>query len=121
MISPTQWLSTGGSDDAGAHRSGDIAQKIHNAWSKTIEDGIHTTDLQSEHTKVLVTTDQFAEAVIARLGTEPQRFSAVSYQNSVQQQNAVTVAYQPQAAAEKTLVGVDVFNGEPGFTLGQGQ
>lgn len=121
MISPTQWLSTGGSDDAGAHRSGDIAQKIHNAWSKTIEDGIHTTDLQSEHTKVLVTTDQFAEAVIARLGTEPQRFSAVSYQNSVQQQNAVTVAYQPQAAAEKTLFGVDVFNGEPGFTLGQGQ
>lgn len=99
----------------------DIAQKIHNAWLKTIEDGIHTTDLQSEHTKVLVTTDQFAEAVIARLGTEPQRFSAVSYQNSVQQQNAVTVAYQPQAAAEKILVGVDVFNGEPGFTLGQGQ
>lgn len=87
----------------------DIAQKIHNAWLKTIEDGIHTKDLKSEHTKVLVTTDQFADAVIARLGSEPQKFSAVSYHNSAQQQKAVTVAHQPQASATKILVGVDVF------------
>lgn len=87
----------------------DIAEKIHNAWLKTIEDGIHTKDLKSEHSKVLVTTEQFAEAVIARLGTTPQRFATVSYQHSAQPKKPVSVTYQPQPAAEKILVGVDVF------------
>lgn len=87
----------------------DIAQKIQNAWLKTIEDGIHTTDLKSEKTKVLVNTDQFAAAVIARLGASPQRFTPVTYQNSELQKKPVTPAYQAKAPAEKIIVGVDVF------------
>jgi isocitrate dehydrogenase len=87
----------------------DIAQKIQNAWLKTIEDGIHTADLKSEQTKVLVNTDQFAAAVIARLGAAPQRFAAVTYQHSEIQQKPVTPAYIAKTPAEKIIVGVDIF------------
>lgn len=92
----------------------DIAQNIHNAWLKTIEDGIHTADLKSEKTKVLVTTDQFAAAVIARLGALPVHFAPVSYQNKQpNHQHSSTVAqptlYKAPVVAKKQIVGVDVF------------
>src|SRR5579884_2331850 len=51
----------------------DVAALVHNAWLRTIEDGIHTYDIYVEGvSKEKVGTRQFAEAVIARLGQKPQ-------------------------------------------------
>ena len=52
----------------------DHALKIQNALYRTIEDGIHTGDLKSELTKEVVGTNEFADAVIARIGQKPQHF-----------------------------------------------
>jgi isocitrate dehydrogenase len=45
------------------------AERVHNAWLRTIEDGIHTYDIYDEQaSKQKVGTKEFADAVIARLG-----------------------------------------------------
>jgi len=47
----------------------EIAAKIENAWLKTLEEGIHTADIYSlQHSKKKVNTDEFAAAVLERLG-----------------------------------------------------
>ncbi len=59
---------------------GDVASKIHNAWFKTIEDGIHTGDIYREETsKQKVGTDDFAAAVMERLGQSPEKMTPVDY------------------------------------------
>ena len=51
---------------------GDVATKMHNAWLRTIEDGVHTYDIyDSSVSKQKVGTLAFADAVIERLGSEP--------------------------------------------------
>lgn len=89
-------------------RQADIAERIHNAWLTTLEDGIHTSDLHSTQTRYLVNTVEFADAVIARLGTEPKVFKPVRYQNTAANQVSKT-SYQRRPPALKTLVGVDIF------------
>ncbi|HSW71731.1 MAG TPA: NADP-dependent isocitrate dehydrogenase, partial [Gammaproteobacteria bacterium] len=60
----------------------EIAAAIEDAWLKTIEEGIHTADIYSvERSKKKVNTDEFAEAVIKRLGQKPSHFKPVSYQS----------------------------------------
>src|SRR5450432_2327402 len=50
----------------------DVASRIHNAFLKTMEDGIHTYDIFKEGTsKEKVGTKEFARAVAARLGQKP--------------------------------------------------
>ncbi len=84
-----------------------IAEKIHNAWLKTIEDGIHTADIFTEGlSKQKVGTQAFSEAVIANLGRSPKQFKAISYAQSVSLQ---LPPYQRKSAARKDLVGVDLF------------
>lgn len=92
-------------------RQADVASRIHNAWLRTLEDGQHTRDLQSSHTQQALSTDQFADAVIARLGQLPQQFSPVAYQNPplAAQPTQQAPLYQRQPALPKVLVGVDVF------------
>ena len=47
----------------------DMAERVHNAWLRTIEDGIHTYDIYDEGvSKQKVGTKEFAEAVVERLG-----------------------------------------------------
>ncbi|MFH4247472.1 isocitrate/isopropylmalate family dehydrogenase, partial [Acinetobacter baumannii] len=51
----------------------DVAERAHNAWLKTIEDGIHTYDIFKEGiSKQKVGTKEFAQAVVERLGQKPQ-------------------------------------------------
>jgi hypothetical protein len=40
--------AAGRGDDAGPHRPADVAERVHNAWLRTIEDGIHTYDIFKE-------------------------------------------------------------------------
>jgi isocitrate dehydrogenase len=85
----------------------DIAEKVQNAWLKTIEDGIHTYDIFKEGTsKQLVGTKEFAEAVIANLGFKPSVLKAVSYAKDTPLN---LPKYQRKPSAQKELVGVDVF------------
>src|SRR2546429_7357009 len=58
----------------------DVATLVHNAWLRTLEDGIHTYDIYTEGiSKQKVGQKEFADAVIARLGQEQQVLKAVSY------------------------------------------
>ncbi len=58
----------------------DIATRVHNAWLKTLEDGVHTYDIFKEGTsKEKVGTKEFAQAVVARLGKVPEQLKAVEY------------------------------------------
>ncbi|MCY0898288.1 MAG: NADP-dependent isocitrate dehydrogenase [Firmicutes bacterium] len=85
----------------------DVATRVHNAWLKTIEDGIHTYDIYKEGvSQRQVGTREFAEAVIERLGQVPAVLKPVSYQAT---QVIRAEAKTPQRKAEKRLVGVDVF------------
>ena len=84
-----------------------VAEKVQNAWLKTIEDGIHTYDIFKEGiSKRKVGTAEFAEAVIANLGNIPTILKSVSYANNAALQ---LPKYQRRSAAQKDLVGVDIF------------
>jgi isocitrate dehydrogenase len=86
----------------------DVAEKVHNAWLKTIEDGIHTYDIFQEGvSKQKVGTKEFADAVSARMGQKPEKLRAASYsQAPSQHQTNVLREYKP---AKKELIGCDVF------------
>src|SRR4051794_22386862 len=59
----------------------DVAALVHNAWLRTIEDGIHTYDIYTERVSTQkVGTKEFAAAVIARLGQRPETLKAVAYE-----------------------------------------
>ncbi len=90
-------------------RQADVAQTIHNAWLRTIEDGLHTADLKGERTQRVVSTDAFGQAVIERLGQLPQHFGAVAYSNPPAAAPNPQPLYTRRPAAKKEMVGVDVF------------
>src|SRR5678816_2580601 len=57
-----------------------IAEKVHNAWLRTIEDGVHTYDIFDEGTsKQKVGTKEFARAVVERLGKKPKTLQEIKY------------------------------------------
>ncbi len=85
----------------------EVAEKVQNAWLKTIEDGIHTYDIFKEGVSTQkVGTSQFADAVIANLGKKPTTLKEVSYAKG-KTLNLPKVGRK--APAKKELVGVDVF------------
>jgi isocitrate dehydrogenase len=89
------------------------AALIHNAWLRAIEDGIHTAEIASqEHTRVRAGTDEFAAAVVARLGQKPVTLPAVTYEQSPARAS-LRVEVKKRPRAEKKLVGVDVFIHQP--------
>lgn len=84
-----------------------IAEKIQNAWLKTLEDGVHTTDIYEQgSSKVKAGTKEFAQAVIDNLGKKPAVLKAVT-QNSKSALNLPPYVRKP--AAQKDLMGVDLF------------
>jgi isocitrate dehydrogenase len=87
----------------------DVATRVHNAWLRTIEDGIHTYDIFVEGvSKQKVGTKEFAAAVVARLGQQPEKLKAVKYASSPKK--AIEKKQTPaQLQVKKDLVGVDVF------------
>jgi isocitrate dehydrogenase len=85
------------------------AELVHNAWLRTIEDGIHTYDIYDEQvSKQKVGTKEFAEAVVQRLGQSPQILKPRKY-NKADDTSAKAAASANQAVPNKELVGVDVF------------
>ncbi|HEX8286666.1 MAG TPA: NADP-dependent isocitrate dehydrogenase [Pyrinomonadaceae bacterium] len=89
----------------------DIATLAHNAWLKTIEDGVHTYDIAREGaTKQTVGTKEFGEEVAKRLGQKPETLKAVEYKTIEESgETATKPLYSAPTPAKKDLVGVDVF------------
>jgi len=86
----------------------EVAEQVHNAWLKTIEDGIHTYDIFKEGvSQQKVGTNAFADAVIERLGQKPAELPAASYGGDAKPFIIPEATRRP--AAKKELVGVDVF------------
>ncbi len=85
----------------------EVAEKVQNAWLKTIEDGIHTYDIFKDGiSKDKVGTKEFAKAVISNLGKKPSILKPVLYANN----SALNLPkYKRKLAAKKDLVGVDIF------------
>lgn len=85
----------------------EAAERAHNAWLRTVEDGIHTYDIFREGvSKQKVSTSGFTDAVIERLGQTPQKLKPVAYQNT--KPMAVPKA-APTQRQKIVQVGVDVF------------
>ena len=91
-----------GIDWLAQRRGPEVATRIHNAWLRTIEDGVHTADLYREGVSAQrVGTCDFAEAVIARLGQEPQTLAPVHYSTDVKP--FTTAPYVPRPSAPREL------------------
>ncbi len=86
---------------------GEAGARVHNAWLRTIEDGVHTYDIYDPAvSKARVGTAEFADAVIARLGEMPKTLKAASYPSSSER---IVVRLSERPRARKELVGIDVF------------
>lgn len=85
----------------------EVADKIKNAWLATIEAGCHTADVYKEgQSKRKVTTSQFAEEVIARLGQMPEILTASNLSDGA---GEITIPPYQRKDEKQELVGVDVF------------
>jgi isocitrate dehydrogenase len=84
------------------------AARIHNAFLKTIEDGVHTQDIFKEGvSRKKVGTKEFGEAIIKRLGQEPHKLRPVTYQKTIREEwphHGTSLS-----ASKRELVGVDIF------------
>ncbi|WP_439474897.1 NADP-dependent isocitrate dehydrogenase [Algoriphagus formosus] len=86
----------------------DVAEKISNAWMKTLEDGIHTGDIFQEGlSSKKASTKEFADAVIERLGQKPEKMTPAVFGEDATEPMNITLTKKPKA--KKELVGVDVF------------
>jgi len=94
----------------------EAAERVHNAWLRTLEDGIHTYDIfEQSVSKEKVGTKEFASAVIARLGQKPGKLKAVSYAGFASRRREWVP--DPARKFEKIeIVGVDLYMGSNGRT-----
>ncbi|MDQ6652831.1 MAG: NADP-dependent isocitrate dehydrogenase [Acidobacteriota bacterium] len=87
-----------------------VAERVHNAWLRTLEDGIHTYDIYEEgKSKQKVGTKEFAEAVAKRVGQTPQTLKIAKYKSAEETAPAAKAAAPSPKRSQKDLVGVDVF------------
>lgn len=86
----------------------EAAERVHNAWLRTIEDGVHTYDIFTEGVSTQkVGTKEFAAAVIARMGQKPNTLKPVEYKKDTP--SSAGPAKFTQSSDKMTLKGVDVF------------
>jgi isocitrate dehydrogenase len=83
----------------------DVATLAHNAWMKTLEDGVFTYDIAKGGASV--GTKEFAEAVVKRLGQKPNQLKAVDYTGAPSQKAIKYV--RKETNIKRELNGVDVF------------
>ncbi len=85
----------------------EVAGRVHNAWLRTIEEGIHTPDIFEEGVSSrCVGTNEFTDAVIQRVGQMPRQLKPVEYAIA----EPINVRLNGHGEdIEKRNVGVDVF------------
>jgi isocitrate dehydrogenase len=85
------------------------ANRIRNALYKTIEDGIHTADINNQHNSCKkAKTKEFTAAVIARLGQKPIRLPLSAFVAS-DKKTAIKSEEIPAIPATRSLIGFDLF------------
>jgi isocitrate dehydrogenase len=85
-----------------------IAERVHNAWLKTIEDGVHTYDIYEEGvSKEKVGTKEFAQAIVARMGQKPEKLKAADYSKAAGKRKEWTPGTCPKPKVD--MVGVDLY------------
>ncbi len=90
----------------------EAAASVHNAWLRTLEEGVHTYDIYTEGiSKQKVGTREFADAVIARVGKKPETFRPVSYAH--RRPAAAAKDKSARLASKTELVGIDIYLGWP--------
>jgi isocitrate dehydrogenase len=83
----------------------DTSSLVHNAWLRTIEDGIHTADIYAAGVSAKkASTSEFTDAVIANLGNAPQSIKTRRFGRVV-----VPAVPRLEVKPVKTMTGVDVF------------
>lgn len=83
------------------------ADRIKNAWLATIEAGYHTADIYDEKSsKKKVTTSEFADAVIARLGQMPKKLPESTMAKGT---GSITIPVYKRKEQKKVLLGADIF------------
>jgi isocitrate dehydrogenase len=88
----------------------EVAERVHNAWLRTIEDGVHTYDVFTEGVStVKVGTKEFAAAVVARVGQKPNRLKPVVYARRPETQAASEAPAAAPPATKMELRGIDLF------------
>jgi len=88
----------------------EVAEKISNAWMKTLEDGIHTGDIFQENiSSRKVGTQEFAQAVIERLGQEPSNMKPAKFLRQTGDDTSGAIRLKEWPATVKELIGLDVF------------
>ena len=102
----------------------EAAARVHNAWLCALEDGQHTADIyRPETSQQKVSTVEFADAVIARLGQLPRQLAAMPVREAAAPTSAArSVPLYGRAPVRQQLVGVDVFlrwDGKQAADLGQ--
>ncbi|MDR9416206.1 MAG: NADP-dependent isocitrate dehydrogenase [Gracilimonas sp.] len=89
------------------------AEQIQNAWLKTLEDGMHTTDIFSNNSTKKVSTSEFTEEVIVRLGEKPSVFEPAKYVGQrklkIPELKLSRTELRPSLNQRRELLGVDVF------------
>lgn len=86
----------------------EAATRIHNAWLRTLEDGIYTYDIAKDRSSV--GTMDFARAVVQRLGQKPEQLQAVDYTGAAKRQVSAAAAKETvYVEPNRELNGVDVF------------
>ncbi|PIB27123.1 isocitrate dehydrogenase [Maribacter sp. 4U21] len=84
-----------------------IADKIKNAWLATIEAGFHTADIYGEENSTKkVSTSEFADEIISRLGEKPKHFVG---SNMSKGKGKIEIPEYTRKSENKVLLGVDVF------------
>lgn len=82
------------------------ATVIHNAWLRTLEEGIHTYDIFKDGiSREKVGTREFAQAVIKNLNKMPETLKSIHYKNPQK------IKHNPfeEQQQKKELVGVDIY------------
>src|SRR5690606_17039062 len=80
---------------------------VHNAWLRTLEDGIYTYDIAKDRPSG--GTKEFAQAVVERLGKVPETLPAVDYTKAQERKVAPVAKVTVRPEPKRDLNGVDVF------------
>ena len=91
----------------------EAAERVHNAWLRTIEDGIHTYDIYEERSASKKSARRNSrQAVVARMGMKPEKLTPVSYAGAHQKRKDWTPTPR---SVDIQMIGVDLYIGSKGI------
>ena len=87
----------------------EVAERVQNAWLRTLEDGLHTYDIATpEHTHEVVGTRAFARAIVERLGKGPEHLPLRRLAGG-EMRKPLLKSQVDRAGEPRETIGVDVF------------